>query len=301
MNKILSTLLLLAAFGSKAQTLSNPNFESWGTGSTVSTTYYTDTLPTNWWPFYCNTVHQTTDSYQGIYASKIQGWFACGIAPGIMVNGKEPINYGEFIESGTPFTTKPSSISGYYKYTDVTMGDSAEVTIILKRYNSVTMKRDTIAYSTQTLPASATYSLYTVNIIDLMPGVMPDSIIIMFNSSKYYMFDPITMALPALYIDRIAMPETPMSIADNQILLMESSVYPNPFSESATLVMDAGISQFEHPSVQIYDLSGKKVMDLGVITSKEVVFNQGNLSKGSYFYQVSNGNALISQGKFIVQ
>ena len=145
MSKILIAFLLLAGFSINAQTLTNPNFENWGTGS-----MYSDTLPTNWWPFSCNTIHQTTDSYQGNYATKIQGWFACGIAPGIMVNGQAPLNYGEFMEAGTPFTSKPAIFSGYYKYTDVTAGDSAEVTVILKRYNTVTMERDTISYSTKT-------------------------------------------------------------------------------------------------------------------------------------------------------
>lgn len=155
MKKVIIAFLLLASFGTNAQTLTNPNFESWGT----TASYYTDTLPNNWWPFYCNTVKQTTDSYQGTYATKIQGWFACGIAPGVLVNGQAPLDYGDFIQSGTPFATKPASISGYYKYNDQGTGDSAEVTIVLKHYNTTLMKRDTIAYSTKTLPAASSYSL----------------------------------------------------------------------------------------------------------------------------------------------
>ena len=166
MKKIMIAFLLLAGFSTNAQTLANPNFESWAT----TASYYTDTLPSNWWPFYCNTVKQTTDSYQGTYATKIQGWFACGIAPGVLVNGQAPVDYGDFIQSGTPFTTKPTSIAGYYKYNDQGTGDSAEVTIVLKRYNTTLMKRDTIAYSTKTLPATSSYALFTLNIADLMPG-----------------------------------------------------------------------------------------------------------------------------------
>lgn len=289
--------MLLTGLSSYTQTLTNPNFENWGPG----TTYYTDTLPSNWWPFSCNTIKQTTDSYQGAYATKIQGWFSCGIAPGIMVNGQEPLNYGEFIESGTPFSSKPATISGYYKYTDVTTGDSAEVTIVLKRYNSTSMKRDTIAFSTKTLPATAVYSLFTVNITDLMPGVMPDSIIIMFNSSKYTMWDPVTMALPVLYIDRINMPETPMSIIELENSILQSTVFPNPFSGSSTLEIEADMSQLENATVQIFDVNGKKAMDMGTISSNKILIQQQNLSKGSYFYRVNNGKHLLSQGKFVVQ
>lgn len=297
MKKVIIAFLLLASFGTNAQTLTNPNFESWGT----TASYYTDTLPNNWWPFYCNTVKQTTDSYQGTYATKIQGWFACGIAPGVLVNGQAPLDYGDFIQSGTPFTSKPTSISGYYKYNDQGTGDSAEVTIVLKRYNTALMKRDTIAYSTKTLPAASSYSLFTVNIADLMPGIMPDSIIIMFNSSKYIMWEPTTMALPILYVDRIIMPETPMSILENDTNLLPSIVYPNPFSGTAILEIHTDISQLENASLQIFDVSGKKVMDFGALSSNRIVIHEQNLSKGSYFYHVNAGNQLISHGKFIVQ
>lgn len=298
MKKFLIAFLLLVGLSTNAQTLSNPNFESWGTGSA---TYSADILPTNWWPFSCNTVTQTTDAYQGTYAAKIQGWFACGISPGVLVNGQEPAVFCDFMDSGTPFTSKPSAISGYYKYTDVASGDSAEVTVILKRYNTFTLKRDTIAYSTKTLGPSAGYSLFTVNITDLMPGVSPDSIIIMFNSSKYYMFDTVTLGLPALYIDRINLPETPMSITENSNPLASSVIFPNPFTESATLVIDAELSQIYSTNLSIFDINGKKVMDLGRITGNKVQIQEKNLSKGSYFYQVTGNNQLITQGKFTVQ
>lgn len=297
MRTIFIILILLASLSIKSQTLTNPNFENWG----VSSTYYTDTLPVNWWPFYCNTIHPTTDSYQGTYATKIQGWFACGIAPGVMVNGQPPVNYGEFMESGTPFTSKPGSVSGYYKYTDVTAGDSAEVTIILKRYNSVTMKRDTIAYATKALPPSSTYSMYTVNLNDLLPGVSPDSIIIMFNSSKYYLFDMITMALPVLYIDRIMMPEAPLGMEENSTILVESGIYPNPFSENAELKIEGEFSKYGDVSADVFDVTGKKVLNYDKISSNTLTLNKNRLSKGTYTYQVRNNKNLISRGKFIIQ
>lgn len=297
MKKLLIAFLLLAGLSMNGQTLTNPGFENW----TTSSTYGTDTVPTNWWPFFCNTVKQTTDAYQGTYATTVQGWFACGIAPGVLVNGQAPTNYGSFMESGTPFTSKPTTFSGFYKYNDQGTGDSAEVTVVLKHYNTTTMQRDTIAYSVKTLPATTGYTMFTVNINDLMPGVMPDSIIIMFNSSKYNMWEETTMALPILYIDRINMPETPMSITEQSNSLFTSSVYPNPFSGSATLLIDADLSKLESVMLTIFDVNGKKVMDLGKISSNRVEIQQQNLSKGSYFYQITEKNELISQGKFIVQ
>ena len=297
MKKLLIAFLLLAGLSMNGQTITNPGFENW----TTTSSYITDTLPTNWWSFFCNTVKQTTDACQGMYATKIQGMFSCGIAPGIMVNGQAPTNYGSFMESGTPFTSKPSTFSGYYKYNDQGTGDSAEVTVVLKRYNSTLMQRDTVAYSVKTLPATASYTLFTVNIDDLMPGVSPDSIIIMFNSSKHYMWNDSTWELPILYVDRINMAETPMSITENGNLLFQSFVYPNPFSETAKLSIDATLSELESAILTIFDLNGKKVMDYGSITSNKLQIHQQNLSKGSYFYQITAKNEFISRGKFIVQ
>ncbi len=218
-----------------------------------------------------------------------------------MVNGQPPLDYGSFMESGTPFTSKPTTFSGFYKYNDQGTGDSAEVTVVLKRYNTLTMSRDTVAYSVKTLPATASYTSFTVNINDLMPGVTPDSIIIMFNSSKYYMWNDSTWELPTLYIDRINIPETPMSIIENANSLLSSTVFPNPFTGSATLVIDTNFEQLESAIVSIFDMSGKKVIEIGNLTSNKVIIEEGTLSKGNYIYQVNSFNSILSKGKFIIQ
>jgi type IX secretion system substrate protein len=296
MKKILTIIAAMAGLGMNAQTLGNPGFENW----IINTTYATDTVPANWWAYYCNTVHQTTDSYQGTYATKIQGWFACGIAPGMLINGQAPVDYGNYIESGTPFTSKPASISGFYKYTDVTADDSAEVTIILKRYNSLLMKRDTVAFATKTLGAAASYSSFTVSLPDLMPGIMPDSIIIMFNSSKYYRFDMTTMALPSLYVDRIALPETASDILEMNGQTIDSKVYPNPLTGASMLSIDTDLSKFENVSVEIYDTQGKKVIEIRDLKENKIPV-AGRFSKGNYLYSVKSSNNVISTGKFTVQ
>jgi hypothetical protein len=293
---IIAMLLLLAGLSMNAQTLSNPNFESWA----PVTGYYTDSLPLNWWSFNCNTVHPTTDAFQGSYAGRIQGWMSCGIAPGVMVNGSAPAGYGDVIQSGTPFMTKPASLSGFYKYVDVAAGDSAEVTVILKRWNSTLQKRDTVAYGSLTLAASTVYTTYTVNINDRMPGVSPDSIIIMFNSSKYNGFDPVTWTLPTLYIDRIAMPETPNGIAEIAGSL-SSLVFPNPFSDEAIVSIDGQINGYCNPVLQVFDATGKEVMRTAVEGNKARV-SRATLATGTYIYKVSNADgSLLSRGKFMIR
>ena len=289
----LLTLLMIIGYGLTAQTLTNPNFENWTTQDCGVPS------PTGWWSYYC-TANQTTDAFQGTYASKIQGFMSCGTLPGMMINGKEPASYN-LMDAGTPFTTKPNTFSGYYKFTNVSSGDSAEVTVILKKYNTILMRQDTVAYGITTLAASQNYTLFTVNIKDMAPGIMPDSIITIFNSSKYFMVDTTTGTLPILYVDRIIVPETVEStgIEENNTTLLESSIYPNPFTEKTTITIKGDISKFENLSITIFDELGKQVKTIKNITTT-IDINRDDLSTGNYFYQVSNNKTVISKGKIII-
>jgi hypothetical protein len=293
MKKIIFLLSLSAGFNLSGQTLSNPGFENW---SSV-TTYTTDTIPNQWYAMYCNTVHQTADAYQGSYATRIQGYFACGIAPGILINGQQPAGYGNIIEGGTPFSTKPATINGFYKYTEVTNNDSAEVTVILKKYNAVAMKYDTVGLGIAPLAAAAAYSPFSVAINYLLPSETPDSIIIMFNSSKYYHFDMVTGALPSLYIDRILLPQETAGIEESGQVI-HSVVYPNPSAGTITLHIEGDEWKQQDTELSIFDAAGKMVR-MEKISHNEQVIN--GLPKGNYMYTLSVESEILSKGKIIVQ
>ncbi|HEX8515560.1 MAG TPA: T9SS type A sorting domain-containing protein [Bacteroidia bacterium] len=295
MKKILVGLMIITGAGLNAQTLTNTDFETWS----ITQGYAPDTLPVNWYAMYCYTAHQSTDAFQGSYATRLQGYFACGIAPGILVNGSQPAGYGNIIEGGTPFTSKPAAISGFYKYTDVTAGDSAEVTIILKKFNTSTMKHDTIGIGVQALPASAAYTMYTVNMNYLLPTENPDSIIIMFNSSKHYKWDEVTMALPSLYIDRIMLPgNVAAGINNNIAAVLRGNAYPNPSNGITTIELYGGLDNFSGLQFSVFDASGKKIRESSVRGNVIVV---DGLSEGNYLYVISDGQNLLLKGKILVQ
>ncbi|MCW3072610.1 MAG: hypothetical protein JWO44_2500 [Bacteroidetes bacterium] len=288
--------MMVAGISLSAQTLSNAGFESWG----VTSTYSSDTLPNQWWSLYCNTTHQSTDSYQGAYATRIQGYFSCGIAQGIMINGQPPAGYYNIIESGTPFSTKPAGISGFYKYTDAEPADSAEVTVILKKYNTATQMRDTVGLGTAALAAAGGYTSFTVNINYLMPAETPDSIIIMFNSSKYNLVNTTTWMLPNLYIDRIMLPQSVAvaGITENQAGLFQTTVYPNPFSGSATVSIEGDLSKVSGLQLDVFDAAGKKVWT-GEVNQNTVILS--GISSGNYMYTLGTKDKQFSGGKIIVQ
>ena len=89
----------------------------------------------------------------------------------------------------------------------------------------------------------------------------------------------------------------------NQKSLQETniSIFPNPFSSYTTIVMPL---DFENKGLNIicYDMMGRIVNQITfpVSTNNQYVFDKGNLSEGSYFYKLNNGDESIKTGKFFI-
>jgi len=82
---------------------------------------------------------------------------------------------------------------------------------------------------------------------------------------------------------------------ENQNLI---SLYPNPFSESAIVLISD--FQFEDYDLEIYDLAGMRVQN-NKLNSQYSSLVRGNLASGMYFYTVKSETLLIYSGKFIIQ
>ena len=83
--------------------------------------------------------------------------------------------------------------------------------------------------------------------------------------------------------------------ATNEVI----SVYPNPFSTSATIVLN-DFSKSNTAELRMYNVLGKEMMNK-VITKSSTTFDTSNLSSGVYFYQVIGNNKTIQSGKLIKQ
>lgn len=78
------------------------------------------------------------------------------------------------------------------------------------------------------------------------------------------------------------------------------AVYPNPFGESVTLeFLDdrLPVAGFEFT---MYDIFGRKTMQLPVHNHRLLVFRE-ELPSGIYFYEVRNGEKIIGKGKLIAE
>jgi len=296
MRTICTSLLLFAAFSGSAQGISNTGFENWS----IQQSYVTDTVPNNWSGLYCNTVLPTTDAFEGSYAAKITGYLMCGIAQGTMINGQMPSSL-QYIRGGTPFTGKPSSVSAYYKMTNAQTGDSAEAIVILKKYNFTLMRPDTIAFGYLALPPANNYTLFTVNLVDMQPNVQPDSIVIVFNSSKHYLIDWTTGVLPSLYIDKLKMPEAVTSVQEMENAGVNVLAFPNPYHSSFQLQIDAGNIALEELSLQLFDAAGREVLRFGQLRENVVTIERDALPAGNYVYRLQHKSKTVASGQVVAE
>lgn len=77
------------------------------------------------------------------------------------------------------------------------------------------------------------------------------------------------------------------------------SLYPNPFSTTATLTFENFAN--ENCTLLVYNLYGQIVRTVNNITSDKIEIERRNLSSGLYFFQLKGENKIHAEGKFIIE
>jgi len=293
MKKLISfiALLIITSIGF-AQVISNSGFENWS----LTTQGWED--PNNWTS--SNTtvlggdsaVYKTNESYSGSYAAKIRtvtlGFAGLPVA-GILVNGSinfdQTTSIDDLIAAGTPISSTPSELHGFYKYTPFNVGDSAQIRVIVKNYNVLTQKRDTVAIANKNLPPSSSYSAFTVNLDELLPGIDPDSIIIIFFSDN-----PDAPKGGILLVDEISLGYATGTDGPNTVL-RGFEVFPNPTNGLGTVI---GLPE-EPTSILVYSSLGALIQDVQLNQSAENKIDLSPYPAGVYFVQVYTGNTILIQ------
>ena len=80
-------------------------------------------------------------------------------------------------------------------------------------------------------------------------------------------------------------------------LSVDVNIYPNPFSTSATIVINDA-SQLNNYDLRIYNNLGKEVINT-IISNQSTTFETSDLPSGTYFYKVIATNNTIRSGKLI--
>ncbi len=81
---------------------------------------------------------------------------------------------------------------------------------------------------------------------------------------------------------------------------VQVNVYPNPFSDNTTFVINSDKLN-ETYSFELYDALGKNVMSMPQISTKEFNVSRNGLKNGVYFYKIYSTENAIGIGKLIVR
>lgn len=92
---------------------------------------------------------------------------------------------------------------------------------------------------------------------------------------------------------------TATSISSVQNVADLISIYPNPVSSTATILITEKL-KLKNGELKIMDAMGKNVRTISAIHTNEILLNKEELPAGIYFYQLTEGNESVT-GKFVIE
>lgn len=125
------------------------------------------------------------------------------------------------------------------------------------------------------------------------PGNVPGTVIS--NTADIY-FDFNAPVRTNTVINTIADPTGMLSpVSSAQV-----SVYPNPFDNSATFVIQ-GMGRNSNCSLSLYDVMGKEVRAENNIANGYYILDRSDLAPGMYFYRITQAGKVLGAGRLIAQ
>jgi len=313
MKKILLSISLISLFFSvNSQTIPCPGFENWVNSNESGANYL---IPQNWItsdqiqnafsPGYTGiSTVRTTSSYAGQYAAMMQtvimgnDTVAGGMISTPSVAGFLNALFNGVGSIGYSHTTRPANLQGYFKFTK-TSGDTGYIGIQFTKWNSTMQTSDLVAEAEMSFGTNtANYTLFSMPITYSL-NVFPDTALIVASidgpngavasvGTQFFLDDlTFTGSVP------IGIKET----ADRNDLIR---LYPNPFSETATLELTTSMSLNE-AKVILFDGLGNEVRVIKDIKGYMTRIDREGLQSGIYFYRLVNEGGILASGKFLIE
>lgn len=300
MKKLILALVILSSQAHSQTTIPNLNFESWTASSSGN---YHEPDPSNIWatPNYVmdlifgnpsgSIVQRSTDAHGGSYAALMKSRNIAGnFAGATLFTGKlnTTIPFSPTAQLGVPFTGRPYSMKGWYKYTSVN-NDSSSIYIRLTKWNSTTNTRETVGFKEiRSYTSVATYTPFEL-VVDYTSSVTPDSITIVYSASAGAEQGNGQVG-SSLWIDDVTLEYAPTSATnidiEEQILL-----WPNPATEQLNLS-----NLNANKNVRIYSLFGQ-AMHESKANGKVLVLDISKWNIGLYFLDITDSNTNTTRRK----
>jgi hypothetical protein len=265
------TFFIFLAFSVEAQ-IPNAGFENWTNGN-----------PDNWSTSnnsQFSNVTQSADAHSGSYSVK-------GAVATISTFNITPALLARFA-----YTSRPSSLTGYYKFTSSSSDTLVVAVVLYKNSNGIG------GGIFRTATSVSSYTQFTASIV-YDSTIAPDSAAIsisispaenLHSGSEYYIDDLSFSGVTAVDANTI--------ITAKNFKLEQN--YPNPFNP--TTIINYSIPRATFVTLNVYNVLGEKVKTL-VSENKpagnySVNFNASELSSGIYFYRIKAGD--FSQTKKLI-
>jgi hypothetical protein len=167
--------------------------------------------------------------------------------------------------------------------TTVTAGNLPLAKVLLSKHNTITNRRDTISYSEYSFPTSLKYIPFSIPLIDLMPGNIPDTITTIFYSSN-----PSTVATNGVfadfYLDSLELPiPITTTINDDVSNNLELEVFPNPTNDMVTI----NLGDFEGTNFYTIRTVEGRIVKAGKTTKNKFSIDLSSENNGLYFVTIS--------------
>ena len=289
---VISSALLF--FGGVEAQIPNVGFETW-------TTFGSYSDPNGWGTinqqvsqacFCSGTASKATaaaDIHNGSMAIKLKTLnVVLGTAPGIAATGT--INtQTQNVDGGIPYTLRPDSITGWYKYAP-SGTDTGSVFISLTKWNAANGSRDIVGEAKFIrTTAMASYSRFAKALVYSL-SVAPDTMMVILLSSS----GGSPQVNSTMYIDDLGLTFSTSTGIYEQSLSSLVSVYPNPVVDQVSIA-----SEFKNFDVNVFDAEGRSILrDKG--NDGIYRFDTSNLSGGIYFYSTISDDGRAQSGKFSV-
>ncbi|MBI5540985.1 MAG: PCMD domain-containing protein [Bacteroidia bacterium] len=277
-----------------AQYINNNGFETWGTTTGADPTGWSS--PNSIIAGFMSppvVTKETTDFYSGLNSAKFETKSVFGYAvPGILTNGTISVNMTSTppiaVNGGTPFTQRPASFKGYYKYTPSGSDNCLLAAVLLKR-NTTTSALDTIAYAQFT--NVATVSAWTQFQADFTYNLPdnPDTLQIILISSN----PNAAVVGSILKVDELFLEGGTLGL-NKHYLQKDVNIFPNPANDIVNIQFS--YESKSETSVSMFSLVGQKVKEFTLPKGTELSsLNIRDLKKGMYFIQIQSGKDKFTQ------
>lgn len=328
MKKQLLVLSLLGAMGltASAQFIPNGDFESWVTievadqvgADPLERAPYQELGPNkNLHQNFLRTINEAVGGFDAVvappltayrspvaksgqYSIRLQSATKTGIfVPGVftsgdMINVGDPNTVGVHLGRPYPYYYQATNFEGWYQY-DPAGGDSALFQVYFLK-NSVEIGRGEFIEKNK----QENWTKFDIA-INWTTAERPDSIVIIVSASAAInfvnLFECKGEVGSQLYVDDINLVGPGIGVKESDFNQISASIFPIPAVENFTLAIK---EVSDNMLLQVFDLSGKKVIENKIVNTNTVV-STNQLNAGVYIVSVVENGAKVFTKKVIVK